>query len=377
LVLPVFAATLPPMKRLIFLTAMCCSLFAAVAKAGPAEADGVKAALKSAMEKWALEVRAAVTPEARTKALGAKPDPALYGRKMWAVIAPALGEEWVLDPAAWFVGLVGNLRTPLPDGSNSLTFAKELASVQAAVETYHMKSAKLAPVCLALSASEDPRALALLEKIQAGHTVKSVQGVAALAIAMRLKTLGDDPGLMSKRLTLLRKAIIDSAEVAVNGTTVAKLAADELYIINHLTKGREAPDLVGTDSGMRPLKLSDFKGKVLVLLFWNSAMDEAARVLEMTTALEGKFAGKPFALIGINNDPVENLREMQKQPDLVTFPNFSDPQNRLANEYRIGSWPLVYVLDGERKIHYAGPPGSFVELTAAALLDPAKPAPKK
>jgi hypothetical protein len=43
-------------------------------------------------------------------------------------------------------------------------------------------------------------------------------------------------------------------------------------------------------------------------------------------------------------------------------------------EYRVGSWPLAYVLDGERKIHYAGAPGSFVELTAEALLAEAKPA---
>lgn len=368
---------LRPMNHLLRLSVLSWTLLAAAANAAPADAEAVKASLKSAMEKWSLTVRTATTPEARAKATSDRPDPAVYGRKMWAVIAPALGEEWVLDPLAWFVGLTANLRTTLPDGSNSLTFEKEMTTLQAAIETSHMKSAKLAPVCLALSAADDPRALALLEKIQANHAVKAVQGVAALAIAMRLKTLGDDPALMSKRINLLRKAIIESADVVVNGVTVAKLAEDELYIIIHLAKGRVAPDLVGTDSGMRPLKLADFKGKVVVLLFWNSGMDEAARVLQMTTALEKTFAGKPFALIGVNNDPVENLREMQKQPDLVTFPNFSDPQNRLANEYRIGSWPLVYVLDGDRKIAYAGPPGSFVELTAAALLNPTKPAPGK
>ena len=48
----------------------------------------------------------------------------------------------------------------------------------------------------------------------------------------------------------------------------------------------------------------------------------------------------------------------------------------LAKEYRVGSWPLVYVLDGERKIHYVGAPGSFVELTAEALLAEVKPAAK-
>ena len=362
------------MNHLLRITVFFWILIAGVASAGPAEAENVKASLKSAMEKWSLQMRTATTPEARAKAAGERPDPAVFGRKMWAIIAPSLAEAWVLDPLAWFIGLTGNLRVPPPDGNNSMTFAKEFAGLHAAIEMYHMKSAKLAPVCLALSASEDPQSFTLLEKIESKHAVKSVQGVAALALAMRLKTLGDDPSLMTKRINLLRKAIIESADVALNGTTVAKLAKDELYIIIHLAKGRVAPDLVGTDSGLRPLKLADFKGKVVVLLFWNSGMDEAGRVLEMTSALVEKFAGKPFALIGVNNDPVENLREMQKQPNLVTFPNFSDPNNLLANEYRIGSWPLVYVLDGERKIAYAGPPGSFVELTASALLDPAKPA---
>jgi hypothetical protein len=40
----------------------------------------------------------------------------------------------------------------------------------------------------------------------------------------------------------------------------------------------------------------------------------------------------------------------------------------------VASWPLVYVLDGERKIHYAGTPGSFAELTTDALLAEIKPA---
>ena len=114
----------------------------------------------------------------------------------------------------------------------------------------------------------------------------------------------------------------------------------------------------------------------MVLLFWNSSIPEAARVLEMATALERKFAGKPFAVIGVNNDPTENLREMQKQAELVTFLNFTDPQNHLAQDYRVGSWPLVYVLDGKRKIHYTGQPGSFVDLTATALLAESKPAAK-
>ncbi|MCX6880158.1 MAG: TlpA disulfide reductase family protein [Verrucomicrobia bacterium] len=362
------------MNRPLRFAAGCLLLLSAAASASPADAARVEKNYQLALEQWSLAVRTAATNEARAKAWAARPDPAVFAKEMWTVISPALREQWTLEPAAWFLSITPGLRTPKPNGSSSLTFGEEITALQAAIETHHLKSAKLSPVCLALASSEDPRSLALLEKIQTAHADVTVQGVAALAIAMRLKALGDDPGLMKKRLTLLRKAIIDSADVEINGVTVAKLAEDELYIIRFLTKGRIAPELLGADSGGRPLKLADYRGKVVVLLFWNSGMPEAGRVLEMVTAMEKKFAGKPFAVIGVNNDTTANLREMQKQAELVTFPNFSDPQNRLAHEYRVGSWPLAYVLDGTRKIHYAGQPGSFVEFTATALLEAPKPA---
>src|SRR5690606_38797927 len=145
------------------------------------------------------------------------------------------------------------------------------------------------------------------------------------------------------------------------GTTVAALAEDELHIILHLTKGRVAPDLTGVDSAGRPMKLSDHTGKVVVLLFWGSNVLEAERTVEMANSMVTRFRGRPFVLIGVNHDPVEQLRALQAE-GRVDWPNFSDPENKLSREYRVGSWPLAYVLDHERKIHYSGAVGSFVEL---------------
>ncbi len=235
-----------------------------------------------------------------------------------------------------------------------------------------MKSPKLIPICSALTVSPDPRSLALLEKIESTNPDQKVQGVAALGAAMQLKSLGDNAEIMSKRLTFLRKAIIQSADVEFDGTTVAKLAEDELYIIRFLTKGRVAPDLVGTDCAGKPLSLSTHQGKIIVLLFWNSNVPDAKRVVEITTALQAKYKGKPLAVMGVNTDTLEKLRVLQSD-GTVPWTNFSDPENKLAQQYRVGSWPLVYVLDGERKIHYSGPPGSFAELTAEALLAEIKP----
>jgi hypothetical protein len=82
---------------------------------------------------------------------------------------------------------------------------------------------------------------------------------------------------------------------------------------------------------------------------------------------EKKFAGKPLAIVGVNNDPIETLRNLQAS-GRVTWPNFTDNTNRLAADYRVGARPLAYVLDGERRIRFLGSPGSFVELTAEAVL---------
>ena len=151
------------------------------------------------------------------------------------------------------------------------------------------------------------------------------------------------------------------------------MAEDELYIIRYLSKGRIAPDLSGSDSAGRPLRLSDFKDRMIILLFWSSTMPEAEATFEITNAALRKFQGKPVEVIGVNIDPLEKLRSLEAD-GVAAWKSFSDPAGQLAKEFRVGILPLVYVLDGERKIHYAGSPGSFAELTVDALLseNPAK-----
>lgn len=369
------AITFPPMNHPVRPIAAIFLLLQATASATPAEAQQIRKSWDLRMETWSLETRAATTPEARAKASAARPDISGSVKEMWAAIGTSLDQEWSIEPAAWFIRATPGLVTTGADGANAPAYAAEVEAIRKAVETRHLKSPKLAPMCMALVALPDPRSLALLEKIQAENPDPKVRGVAALANAMALKGLGDDGEIMRKRLTCLRTAIIQSSDVSIGSTTVAKLAEDELYIIRYLTKGREAPDLSGVDSGGRPLKLSDFKGKVVYLIFWSGTMQEADRVVQMMRDTMRKFDGKPVIVLGVNQDPLERLRSLEGD-GTIPWRNFSDATNQLAREFRVGTLPLVYVLDGDRKIHFAGSPGSFAELTAEALIaeeSPEKP----
>jgi peroxiredoxin len=361
------------MNRLSRLLAATLLLLAAGSHASPEDARRIEKSWRLTVENWSLLTRAATTAEARAAAIAKRPDPTPVAREMWQQIGSNLDQEWTLEWMAWFLRIAPGLRTTKPDGSSSAVFAAETDAVLNAIETRHLKSPGLIPVCMALTGIRDPRALGILEKIQASHPETKTQGVAALAAALIFKSLGDDLELIRKRLTCLRKAIIDSSDIDLGGVTVAKLAEDELYIIRYLTKGRVAPDLSGIDAASRQMKLSEFSGRIVVLLFWHSAMPEADRTIEIMTALTRKYQGKPVTVVGVSRDSLQKLRSLEAE-GTVSWRNFSDPSDQLAREYRVGSWPLVYVLDGERKIHFAGTPGSFVELTADAMLAEIKPA---
>ena len=360
------------MTHLSRLVALLSLLAFTHASASSADGQRLAKAYQDAMKKYSAEIRLAATPEERAKIASNRPDPAATAKQVWAAISGSLDQESSLEPAAWFLINTPSLVSTNTTGTTAAAFSQENDSIRKAIETHHLKSSKLIPVCAALASNSSPQSLALLEKIAANHPDKKIQGAAALAAALQYKNLGDEGEIMRKRLTHLRKAIVQSADVEFDGSTVAKIAEDEIYIIRYLTKGRIAPDLVGVDSANRPLSLEANKGKIIILLFWNSNIPDPKRAIEITSATAKRFKGRPLTVIGVNSDPVEKLRALQAD-NSVTWTNFSDPSNQLGNQYRVGTWPLVYVLDSDRKIHYIGALGSFAELTAEALLAEAKP----
>jgi hypothetical protein len=54
-----------------------------------------------------------------------------------------------------------------------------------------------------------------------------------------------------------------------SGGTVGEKAKEELFQIRHLAVGKEAPDIEGEDQDGQRFKLSDYRGKVVLLDFWH------------------------------------------------------------------------------------------------------------
>ncbi|NJM37300.1 MAG: hypothetical protein HC845_05195 [Akkermansiaceae bacterium] len=126
------------MHRPAFLVLVSFVLLHSSLQASPAEAQSVVKRYEAAMEKWSLQANAAATAEERQKVWSSRPDGAPFARELWTVIAGSLGEEWILEPAAWFIRVSAGLVAPGQAGGAPI-FTKQNEMICEAVEKYHWR----------------------------------------------------------------------------------------------------------------------------------------------------------------------------------------------------------------------------------------------
>jgi len=84
----------------------------------------------------------------------------------------------------------------------------------------------------------------------------------------RLAQLSAEAGEEKEALALFREVKAKYADVAWWQGTLGERADGGIFEIETLGIGKVAPEIEGVDLDGKPMKLSDFRGKVLVLDFW-------------------------------------------------------------------------------------------------------------
>jgi hypothetical protein len=105
---------------------------------------------------------------------------------------------------------------------------------------------------------------AALRRIAEKNTHKDVKGNALLQLGWVLKQSDG-----KQALEVLERVQSEYGDVLYSGKrTVGEQAAAEIFEVVNLAVGKVAPDIVGEDLHGAPMKLSDFRGKVVFLDFW-------------------------------------------------------------------------------------------------------------
>ena len=164
----------------------------------------------------------------------------------------------------------------------------------------HLKSQQLAPICDRIRFSFRPDFEPFLIAATEENPHRDVQGLAQLGLAqllhnqLRLMDLaGDRPDLAERYATTYGRGYIErlqrigrdqlvrrterAYEAAVRfddvtnipfKTSVAEKARSELYELRNLSEGKIAPEIQGQDQNGHRFQLTDYRGKVVLLYFW-------------------------------------------------------------------------------------------------------------
>jgi peroxiredoxin len=156
-------------------------------------------------------------------------------------------------------------------------------------------------------------------------------------------------------------------------STLAPHAEGWLTGRSELAIGTPAPEIEGQDVDGKVFKLSDYRGKVVALVFWATWCGPCMAQIPHERELVRKMEGRPFALLGVNCDHKPGEARAALAKEKITWPNWydGDPgEGKIAERYHIHTQgiPAVFVLDANGIIREKDVRGEALDRAIEALL---------
>jgi thiol-disulfide isomerase/thioredoxin len=216
------------------------------------------------------------------------------------------------------------------------------------------------PVTLAVTAHTDADVDALIGTLQ-----RLVSGLDST------DTWAKDASIHFWRLQnrIERKTLTDAQTARVAGAIRAMAEAhpaDRAYLehrawmAEHIGVGRVAPEIEGTDLDGAAFTLSEARGKVTVLAFTGEWCGPCRSEYPYQRLLLELYAGRPFALVGVNSDPKVETAKQGKVDSRLAYRSWWDgnqaenTKGPIATAWGVTGWPTIYVLDQTGVIRFAG-----------------------
>ena len=108
----------------------------------------------------------------------------------------------------------------------------------------------------------------------------------------------------------------------------------------------ETTEIVGTTLDGSALKLSDYRGKVVLLTFWSSENSRLRELFAYEQKLRRRFDGQPFVLLGVNTDSSQADAKAAATKYSLEWPSWYDgADGPIAGNWDVNDVSTVYVID--------------------------------
>jgi len=125
-------------------------------------------------------------------------------------------------------------------------------------------------------------------------------------------------------------------------------------------EGQQAPDFALKSSTGENLRLSEYRGDVVMINFWATWCGPCRQEMPLLDELYSRYQRVGFNLLGVNIDDDSN-RAMNMIEELgVNFPVLFDARKEVSKLYEVEAMPVTVIVDREgtvRFIHHGYKPG--------------------
>ncbi|HUB77726.1 MAG TPA: TlpA disulfide reductase family protein [Bryobacteraceae bacterium] len=137
-------------------------------------------------------------------------------------------------------------------------------------------------------------------------------------------------------------------------------APDETHAVNRTTAAQEAPktmvgttapDVVLRDLDGHAVKLSELRGKVVLLDFWATWCGYCRQALPTIELLHRSLEAKGLVVYGVDDEAPEIARAYLQKSG-YTMPSLVDSASAAAHAFFVNSWPTTVLIDREGKVAY-------------------------
>jgi len=125
-------------------------------------------------------------------------------------------------------------------------------------------------------------------------------------------------------------------------------------------EGQDAPDFALKSSTGENLRLSEYRGDVVMINFWATWCGPCRQEMPLLDELYSRYQRVGFDLLGVNIDD-DSDRAMQMVRELgVSFPVLFDSRKEVSKLYEVEAMPVTVLVDREgrvRHVHHGYKPG--------------------